>query len=261
MLLSATPLSFLSTISVPQDAMTNVQMLLRWGHFLAGITWIGLLYFFNLVNVDFMKSLDAPTKGKVVPQLMPRALWWFRWGAVATVLTGVLYYIIILSSEPDFGARFMTWLGLSLAAYVVIFWCLQQAQGPLSKGPVLAWVVAAVVLGFTAALLKLNGTPSTSTRSMSIGIGGGIGLFMLLNVWGIIWPAQKRIIQWTKDAAEKGTPTPPEMPKLARKAFLASRTNAWLSLPLLWFMAAASHYPMFDFKDQLLQVPNFQLPN
>ena len=235
-------------IALPQDPMTNVQMLLRWGHFLAGITWVGLLYFFNLVNVDFMKSLDGATKSKVVPQLMPRALWWFRWGAVATVLTGLLYYIIILAAEPRFGPTFLTWLALAVIAYAAIYACLQQTDGPLSKGPVLAWAVAAITLVFIALLLKFNGHAATSTRSISIGIGGGIGLFMLLNVWGVIWPAQKRIIRWTKDAAEKGTPTPPDMPKLARKAFLASRTNTWLSLPMLFFMGAASHYPMFDFK-------------
>jgi uncharacterized membrane protein len=54
------------------------EMLLRWVHFFAGITWIGLLYFFNFVNGGFMKALDDPTKLKVTPQLMPRASWWFR---------------------------------------------------------------------------------------------------------------------------------------------------------------------------------------
>ena len=241
-------------ISLPQDPMTNVQMLLRWGHFLAGITWIGLLYFFNLVNVDFMKSLDGPTKGKVVPQLMPRALWWFRWGAVATVLTGLLYFIIIVGAEPEAGRVFGTWLVLALAAYALIYACLQQSQGLLGQGPTLAWTVAAIVLVFMLLQVRLNGHAMTSTRAMSIGLGGGIGLFMLLNVWGVIWPAQKRIIQWTKANAEQGTPTPPEMPVLARRAFLASRMNTWLSLPMLFFMAAASHYPMFDFKEQLFNL-------
>ena len=63
-----------------------LQFLLRYIHFLAGITWIGILYFFNLVNVNFMKTLDGPTKGKVIPNLMPAALWYFRWGAMFTVL-------------------------------------------------------------------------------------------------------------------------------------------------------------------------------
>jgi uncharacterized membrane protein len=61
-------------INFPQDFNTNFLMLMRWIHFLAGITWIGLLYFFNLVNVPLMKELDATTKGKVMPALMTRLL-------------------------------------------------------------------------------------------------------------------------------------------------------------------------------------------
>ncbi len=83
----------------PQDFATNFQFLLRWLHFLAGITWIGMLYFFNLVNVKFQKELDAATKGKVVPNLMPKALWWFRWGAMGTWLTGFIYYFLLVGSE------------------------------------------------------------------------------------------------------------------------------------------------------------------
>ena len=63
-----------------------LRIFVRWAHFVAGITWIGILYFFNLINVPLMKKLDGPTKKIVVPELMPRALWYFRWGAVVTVL-------------------------------------------------------------------------------------------------------------------------------------------------------------------------------
>ncbi len=70
-----------------------------------------------------------------------------------------------------------------------------------------------------------------------------MGVIMLLNVWGIIWPHQKRIIAWTKANAESGTPIPPESAKLARRAFLASRVNFWLSIPMLFFMGAASNFP------------------
>jgi uncharacterized membrane protein len=70
-------------------------------------------------------------------------------------------------------------------------------------------------------------------------------MIMLLNVWGIIWRNQKKIIAWTKDNATKGTPVPAESATLARQAFLASRTNFWLSIPMLFFMGAASHYPIF----------------
>src|SRR5258708_6367364 len=105
----------------PTDFDSILQVLLRWIHFLAGITWIGHLYFFNFVNGALMKSLDGPTKGKVIPQLMPRALWWFRWGAALTVLAGLVYYIVILHSEPDTWPTFFKWLIVVLITYVIIF--------------------------------------------------------------------------------------------------------------------------------------------
>lgn len=68
---------------------TVLPLLLRWIHFVAGVTWIGLLYYFNLVQVPFMKEADPTTKGGVVLKLLPRALWWFRWSALVTVLAGI----------------------------------------------------------------------------------------------------------------------------------------------------------------------------
>jgi uncharacterized membrane protein len=72
-------------------------LLLRWVHFLAGITWIGLLYFFNLINAGFLKSLDGPTKNIVIPKLMPAALNWFRHGATVTVFAGIALYFSMYS--------------------------------------------------------------------------------------------------------------------------------------------------------------------
>src|SRR5262252_5484081 len=66
-------------INPPEGITPHLQLVLRWIHFIAGITWVGLLYFFNLVNARFLQELDAPSRLKVVPLLMPRALWWFRW--------------------------------------------------------------------------------------------------------------------------------------------------------------------------------------
>ena len=68
------------------------MIVLRWIHLVAGITWVGLLYFFNLVNIPFLQELDAKQRGIVVPKLMPRALWWFRWSSVVTVLVGIAYW-------------------------------------------------------------------------------------------------------------------------------------------------------------------------
>ena len=175
--------------AVSLDGATLFLFGLRWLHFIFGITWIGLLYFFNFVNGPFAKTMDAETKKKVVPQLMPRALWWFRWGAMITFISGWLYI----------GAK----LGLN-------------GQG--------------FIEGLT-----------TSTWGQWISLGATLGSIMWFNVWFIIWPAQKKLITWTKNGE-----APPEMAALTKKAFLASRLNTYLSVPMLFCMAAASHLPAFN---------------
>src|SRR5436309_9162509 len=67
---------------------------LRWIHFLAGITWIGLLYYFNFVQVPFFAETEAPVRTGAILKLVPRALWWFRWGAMFTFLSGITIIII-----------------------------------------------------------------------------------------------------------------------------------------------------------------------
>jgi len=170
---------WISMVGMPEGGAWAEQ-LLRWTHFLAGIIWIGLLYFFNFVNAGFLKSLDAVQKGVVVPRLMPSALSWFRHGATITVLAGI---------------------GL---------------------------------------IVLLHPTPS-GTGDKAIWIGGALGIIMMINVHAIIWPAQKKIIAATAEAAASGKPTPPEMADWAKKALYASRVNVLLSIPMLFFMAAASH--------------------
>jgi uncharacterized membrane protein len=76
------------------DWFSNTIFFLRWIHILAGITWIGLLYFFNFVNVPFQGKLEKEVKPKVNPELLPRALWWFRWGAMVTFLVGILLLLL-----------------------------------------------------------------------------------------------------------------------------------------------------------------------
>jgi uncharacterized membrane protein len=229
----------------PQDWQTNVLFLLRWGHFLAGITWIGLLYFFNLVNVKFVKELDDAVKGKVVPNLMPKALFWFRWGAVFTVLTGLLYYLMVLGTER-ITAKVVLVLVVWIAAWLLIAVMLRMAVkgGPLKDGRVLGVAVAIVVL-IAACIVVPYLRDGGSNRTMSIGVGGGIGIMMFMNVWMIIWPLQKKIIAATKAKADTGAAPPAEMPQWARRAFLASRMNTWLSVIMLFFMGAASHFPIF----------------
>ncbi len=243
-------------IHFPTDFDTNFLILLRWIHFLAGITWIGLLYFFNLVNVPLMKELDPGTRGKVMPSLMSRALWWFRISAALTVLAGLIYWGSIVaadvrngqaqgiagaSSGTAMGSFFLIWT----IVWGVLYACIVPGKGIFDKGGFIGSVYAVVVFFAAWLFLSWNNHGWESNRLLAIGIGGGIGWVMLLNVWGVIWRIQKRLIQWTRENAEKGTPMPEKAKGMARQAFLVSRANAFLSIPLLFFMGAASHYPMF----------------
>jgi uncharacterized membrane protein len=205
-----------------------------------------MLYFFNLVNVNFMKELDAATKGKVVPNLMPKALYWFRWGAFWTVATGLVYYMLILHTEANVGRTLAVVLIGWIVAWLIVAALLRMAAagGALKDGRALGVVIAVVVAATAWAVLSFI-RDGGSNRSMAIGIGGGMGIVMFMNVWMIIWPLQQKIIAATRATAESGTPAPPDMPKWARRAFLASRTNTWLSVPMLFFMGAASHFPIF----------------
>src|SRR5258705_12919861 len=89
-------LAMLQDLVHAPDSAALSRIILRWLHFVAGITWIGMLYFFNLVNVPVQKGLDAETKKKVNPDLLGRALWWFRWGALVTVLAGLGYFAMYI---------------------------------------------------------------------------------------------------------------------------------------------------------------------
>lgn len=232
-----------SWLAVPSGA-DCARMLLRWSHFVAGTVWIGILYFFNLVNVPLMKELDGPTKGKVIPKLMPRALWFFRWGAVVTVLVGLTYYAMYLMPIDARAANANTWswLGLWLLIVVVAWAIIYTLIHKVNDGRVLAVLVAILTIVMSYLMLYFF----KGNKTIAIGIGGGLGIIMLLNVWGVIWRAQKKIIAWTADNAENGTPIPPESATLARRAFLASRTNAWLSLPMLLLMGVShGDYIMF----------------
>lgn len=85
------------------DLFSNVHLLMRWLHVISGITWIGHLYFFNFVNVPLQAVLDDTAKKAVNPKLLPRALWWFRWGAMITFLTGLALYTMIYMYTPGAG--------------------------------------------------------------------------------------------------------------------------------------------------------------
>jgi uncharacterized membrane protein len=236
------------------DGTELLRISLRWIHFVAGITWIGLLYFFNLVNVPVQKALDAETKKKVNPDMLGRALWFFRWAAVVTVFVGLMYYAMYILSPAVKNANLVdnlgvnvwfllfAWLTYPIVLFLVEFLIIKKVPALIKDGRIFAIVmfvmVAFVTWGlvrFFTAMLQAPGTNWANPQVYSIGIGGGYGIVMMLNVWGIIWPNNKRIL-----AATAGT-GPAASPELARQAFIASRTNAWLSLPMLFFMGTSTH--------------------
>jgi uncharacterized membrane protein len=160
--------------------MANTDWIFRWFHIMAGIMWIGLLYFFNFVNVAAVKQATAAGEaGPISKYVVPRALLFFRWGAVVTWI---------------FGAALLgEFHGANGANGFVAAFTLQGAMAP-------------------------------------IGIGAWLGTIMLLNVWGVIWPNQKKILGFVPATDE-------EKNKARRLAFLASRTNTMLSIPMLFFMS------------------------
>jgi uncharacterized membrane protein len=95
-------------------------------------------------------------------------------------------------------------------------------------------------------VLALNGGGTVSNQHLAISVGGGLGLIMLLNTWGVVWRVQKRLIAWTRAAAEQGIPMPADAERMMRWGFLTARASMWLSFPMLFFMGAASHYPFLS---------------
>jgi uncharacterized membrane protein len=158
--------------------------LLRWIHFFAGVIWIGLLYYFNFVQTPFFAETEAPVRSGAIQKLVPRALWWFRYGALFTFLSGLL---IILH---------------------------RWGQG-----------------GFFA-----------GSYGWAILLGGLLATVMWANVWFVIWPKNKIVIQNAIDTGA-GRPANPAAAPAGARGGLASRTNVVLSIPMLLFMGSASHMP------------------
>ena len=160
------------------------EFILRWFHFLAGITWIGMLYYFNLVQVPFFATeLGGQARAPMMRGLVPSALWWFRWGAMVTFLTG---WILVITKMIQGGS--------STAYYTLIL------------------------------------------------TGGLMGSIMWANVWFVIWPIQRGLIASAETVA-KGGQADAAAAARAPLAGRASRTNAMLSISMLFFMGAASHLP------------------
>ncbi len=167
--------------------MDGLSFVFRWLHFFFGVMWIGHLYYFNFTQGTAMAASDATVKSGITRNLLPHALYWFRWGAMWTMVTGLLL------------------LG---------------------------------VKGHQAGMEVYS-----SSWGVWILIGTLLGLTMWANVWFIIWPNQQIVMASAHQVAAGGAALP-EAAAAAPKALLASRSNTLMSIPMLFFMGAASHLPL-----------------
>lgn len=154
----------------------SVATTLRYAHVMAGIFWMGLLWFFNLINVGFQKQLSPEVKKDIYPKLIGPGMWWFRWSAMFTLIFGLILY------EN-----------------------LRQVRGGFME------VNSGIYLGMILAII------------------------MWANVWFVIWPRQRLII-----GGFEGT-NPAPGPEAAKTAAMASRINAWLSIPMIFLMVGSAH--------------------
>jgi len=229
----------------PQGTPANVEMFWRWLHIVSAILWIGLLYFFNLVSTQFTAQLDPTLRLRVLPGLMWRTLNWFRWGSLVTVLSGLAYLGIIVTADArNGGARQGGYWGSWFAIWIVV-WAISYLLLRFGNKAIVYLGTAIVIALASWLFLRLNSHGWESNRALSAGIGGGMGFFLLLNVWGIVWRAQKKILRWMEAAATGGSPMPLATGKLASQAALTSRFSFYLTFVIIFFMVAASHFPLF----------------
>jgi len=213
-----------------EDFISSVT---RWIHIVAGVIWIGHLYFFNFVNAQFAPTMDGETKKKVVPELMPRALYWFRWGAAFTWLTGVLLLMLVFYHGAWMFDEGGGWGAMSILAIVLVF------VAPLIYDQIYKTVLTDPKAGFVGGLVLASAmiffmawVAHFSFRAYFIHLGAMFGTIMAFNVWFRIWPAQQQIIRATKEG------TPPDA-SLVALAGLRSKHNTYMSVPLIFTMMNA----------------------
>jgi len=229
--------------------MEITEAIFRWLHIIAGITWIGLLYFFNFINGHLAATYDADSKKKVVPELMPRALYWFRWGAAWTWFTGVALLFLVFYYGGLMPADFTSsidevtgekvkanmWIHISLLlTFIMVFaydFLYKKVKFgitcPIAKNTRLVTIISFTVIG--AFIYFMSCCAGLGYRAYNIHIGAMFGTIMAFNVWFRIWPAQQRIITAIKNGEAPSADD-------AGLAGLRSKHNTYMSVPLIWTM-------------------------
>ncbi len=221
------------------DINNWLNLIFRWANVVAGVIWIGHLYFFNFVNGPLQTKLDGPTKKIVNPELMPRALFWFRWGAAWTWITGIFLTVLVyyhgkvVFEDPTApGVNSWLWLAIVLVALAIGFVLYNAIMKALPNKVLGAAICLAI---FAGVYLFLEYVGHFSGRALYIHAGAIFGTMMALNVWMVIWPYQRRIITAVKEG------TAPDPAQVAT-AGLRSRHNTYMSVPLIFTMIS-NHYP------------------
>lgn len=215
---------------------TWLQLIARWAHVVAGVLWIGFLFFFALVQ---LQALDAMLEGRreAARQLMPRGLWWFRWMAALTVFTGLIllwliYYLGgILYDEAGDASRASLVLAAIGALVIVIAY--DWVSGHVERARI-AHSVSILLLAATYWLF--DGLAGFNGRAIWIHVGSVMGLALLVNVWLRVWPAARKKVL---PALESGTPPDPAAMKLIATR---ARRSVYVAVPLL-FLMISNHYP------------------
>lgn len=212
-----------------------LSVLFRWIHIVAGILWIGLLYWFNWVNIPFAATMDADTKKKYIPELLPRALYFFRWGAIWTyvfglMLLGLVFYhggLMFEQGTEGWGAASIIMVVVTLLPFAIYD---PLAKSGLGKNIRVFGVVGFVLIAAVVGLMIF--WAQFSYRAYNIHTGVMFGSIMVANVWMRIWPGQKKVFAAMKEG------TAPDA-ALVVQVGQRSRHNTYLSVPLVWTMINA----------------------
>jgi uncharacterized membrane protein len=160
----------------------------RWVHIVAGIIWVGLLYYFNFVQMPAVAEATAdqggPGPAAIGKYILPRALLWFRWASLVTWGAGA-WYLARNDSLMD--------------------------------------------------VFSLGLTGGDSDYALPMGIGVWLGTVLLINVWFVLWPNQKKLMGLASSQGEA------DLAKARKTVATVARINAVLSIPMLMFMVAAPH--------------------
>ena len=214
------------------EYMDILSVLFRWVHIISGILWIGLLYWFNMVNIPFTPTMDGDTKKKVVPELLPRALYFFRWSSLWTWTTGFLLLLLVFYQGGLMFEEGMGGWGVKSYVMIAVVFLMFPLYDMLAGSGLGKNIRSFGVVGFLLIALVtylMMHWAEFSYRAYNIHIGVMFGTIMFANVWMRIWPVQRKVIPAIKTGAAPDA-------ALVATAGQRSRHNVYLSVPLVWAM-------------------------